>query len=299
MQNSDLSSQRKVVFTLTDNYSSPQNSEMQQVTPVLGNKIKASSQIKVHIKVKMPSVDRKKRNSSLFKCPASIQNLFFSPTSIPKKSSPQYYSPKKQEYHLAVSNDMSVNKKRLLPDLKHSMINPSQVNIYSDLLGFLIKVQVDYIPIYQKIDVHRKGKIESQDFEGFFIKTHPGLEFFEHFQRLLRLNSWFSKEDFVLKRNFLAICAGVMYKRPQGKDYKSIFIDQNELVLMASLEKYSRTFKKLADGKHIEVSRLICMKKFVDSKAQKSLQTVFSEPVDLQRFINCYPFFKWVFKSGF
>ena len=300
MQVSDLSSQRKVVFTQMDNYLGPQNSEMRQVTPVLGNKIKAASQIKVHIKVKMPSVDRNKRNSSLFKCPASIQNLFFSPTNITKKSSGHYYSPKKQEYHLTVSKDMSVNKKRLLPDLKHSMINPhSQVNIYSELLGFLIKVQVDYIPIYQKIDLHRKGKIELQDFEVFFIKTYPGLEFLEHFQRLLRLNSWFSKEDFVLKRNFLAICAGVMYKRPQGKDYKSIFIDQNELVLMASLEKYSRTFKRLADGKHIEVSRLICMKKFVDSKAQKSLQTVFSEPVDLQRFINCYPFFKWVLKSNF
>jgi hypothetical protein len=214
---------------------------------------------------------------------------------LTKKSSAQYYSPKKQEYHLSVSKDLPFQKTKYIPGLKQNLTNSALLtNIYSDLLSYLIKVQVDYIPIYQKIDIHRKGKIEKEDFELFFTKVYPSLDSLEYFHRLLQLNSFFSKDPFILKRNFLSICTGVMYKKSSVKDFKSIFIDQSQLVLMSSLEKFSKQFKRFSDGKYIELSRLLTMKNFKDPKPQKSLQTVFSEPVDLQRFINCYPFFKWV-----
>jgi hypothetical protein len=299
--------QKKIVFTTFED-SDPikhrkrktelfPNQRIHSLTPVLGQKIQTLKQIKIKIDVKMPSIRKENREIPYFNALSNKKKTSFTPKHLPKKGSIQYYSPKKTEFKLKVNNQLE-KKPQILLEFKSRQLsteNCTNKNVYSQLLAFLIKVQVEFVPIYQAIDIHRKGKIEFEDFEVFVRKNNFGIEPWDCFQKLLQLNSYFSRENFVLKRNFLALCAGLQYKRPTEKDYNGIFLTLSQDILMLSIEKYARAFSELTDRNCIEIVKILALKSFKDEKSYKSLQTVFSEPVDLQRFIHCYPFFKWLY----
>ena len=299
--------QRKIVFTTFEDNDPVKyrkrktqifpDSRIRSLTPVQGEKIKTLKTIKIKIDVKMPSIRKENREIPYFKALSNQKTPILTPKPLSKKPSIQFYTSKKTEFKLKVNNQLE-KKPQIMTDFKHRQLSTEKCgkkNVYSQLLSFLFKVQVEFIPIYQVIDVHRKGKIEFEDFEIFGRKIFFGVEPWDCFQRLLQLNSYFSAENFVLKRNFLAICAGLQYKRPTEKDYKGIFLTINQDVLKLSIEKYARAFSKLTDRNCIEITKILALKSFKDEKSYKSLQTVFSEPVDLQRFIHCYPFFKWLY----
>lgn len=306
MISSGFEDNRKIIYTTFEDCRTIRNGNKanelflernaRSITPVTGEKIQTFKQIKVKIDVKMPSIYREKREKNYFKGNSFTKSKGIMPKVIPKKHSVQLYCPKKTEILLKLNNQHEIRPK-VVGELKHRQLsygNYTKKNIYSVLLGFLIKVQVDFVPLYQAIDVHRKGKIEFDDFEVFIGKNYHGLEPFACFEKLMQLNSFFTDEKFVLKRNFLAICAGLTYKKPPEKDYKSIFLTISQELLILTMENYVKAFSELTDKRCLEMSKLLLIKSFKDKKAYKSLQTVFSEPVDLQRFIHCYPFFKWL-----
>ena len=102
------------------------------------------------------------------------------------------------------------------------------------------------------------------------------------------------QDNIIYKRNFLAICTGLRYNKPTAKDIKTIFFEQSIDVLIETLMKLVKFFKEFSEGKYIEVDKILRFKNFSEEKMQKSLNIVFSEPVDLTRFISCLPFFKWI-----
>lgn len=306
MISSGFEHDRKIIYTTFEDCKNVGNrnkvSELllmrgaRSITPVTGEKIQTLKQIKVKIDVKMPSIHKEKREKRYFIGSSFAVNKVTKHKVIPKKYSVQLYSPKRNDIQLNVNKEPEI-KPKIVGEIRNRQLSCdtySNKNIYSVLLGFLIKVQVDFVPLYQAIDVHRKGKIEFEDFEAFVKKGYHGLDPLNCFEKLMQLNSFFSDENFVLKRNFLAICAGLQYKKSPEKDYKGIFLLDSQESLILKMEKYVKAFSELTDKKCIEISKLLLIKNFKDKKAYKSLQTVFSEPVDLQRFIHCYPFFKWL-----
>ena len=191
---------------------------------------------------------------------------------------------------------MSKYKKQSLPKVFEitNMVIKTDSNIYSELLAWLIKIQVEFLPIYQKIDLQRKGKIEYSDLENFIFRYYPILNPSDCFQTLSYLNFFMSKEISITKKNFLALCTVIKNSRYAAKDFKSIFIEPSLESLTEIIKKVFVLFNKFTDTKFVEIGKVLGLKDFFEEKSQKSLKIVFSEPVDMPRFMTCLPFFKWV-----
>lgn len=301
MQLLDVGNYENIVYTNFQDTSLPvkvkscrsrRKEENRSLTPIIGSKIAETKSGKIKLNVKMPRV-RVERTGKILSLPT--RNISVTPTRLLEHCQITNYSPPGLNIKPMSSKNPSKKYLKVLPDIKSPIrkrINTE--NIYSELLGFLIKVQVEYLPIYQKIDIQRKGKIDYSDFSAFISKSYISCNPKELFNNLTHLNLMISSDCVIWKKNFLAICTGLRHNKPTAKDFKLIFIDPPFEDLVKVLQKHVKMFREFTEFKYLELEKLLSRVDFSEEKIQKSLKIVFSESVDLPRFISCLPFFIWV-----
>ena len=290
-------------ITVKNNSTNHKKSNLNRsLTPLIGNKIADTKSPKFQLKVKMPKVKEERPYlSNPIKPIPPMRNISITPSKLLEKVQFVNYSPPGLLPKTIISHKSTSKKNRLnlLPEIKGSdssnrSFQPDGNNIYSELLGFLIKVQVEYLPIYQKIDVQRKGRIDFLDFEAFIYKFHANVSPQEGYNRLIQLNILISSDCVIWKKNFLAICTGLQHNKPTAKDFKSIFLDSPMEILVKKLKGHVKMFREFTDINYLELNTISAHINPSEDKLQKSLKIVFSEPVDIPRFISCLPFFRYV-----
>jgi hypothetical protein len=267
-----------------------------QIISLIGNKspIKRYVKAKIDIKVPMIKIDSSSYEDNSIKIPSMESSPIKLSSKVPIKS----FTPTGFDIKSFDRRSLSNDTENFLPKVnKPGVVKKSIDNKfydYSELIGFIIKNQIESLPIYQKIDIQRKGKIEYLDFLMFISRNYPHLDPAESFARVFKMNFIISKETSITKRSFLALCTGIKYKIQCGRDFKSIFIDIPMEVLVGTIKSYLSLFSQFTSTRHIQISQIFLFKNFSEEKYKKSLKIVFSEPVDLPRFITCIPFFYWV-----
>lgn len=184
----------------------------------------------------------------------------------------------------------------LLPTLKKKSKkksqNPIENSIYFELLGFFIKKHLDYNKLYAKIDSENKGWIDPHDFTNYFYMNEINCNIQSTVNSIFSIVNYLTTGAKVTKRVFFALCSAFEYDIPEDP---KVLTGESLVRLQSRVQNFSFTFKEYAVNGFILKNDIfqVC-NEVLSGSVVKSIELVFSEPVDFARFLTCLPFFMWV-----